>query len=138
MFELNQPFFRIVDNDGDTSVHPPVLQLLFVVRVTPKGGWVTWGWAANRILSGVKPFDKKSCRLVIEGTGRAFAYPTIELAMKSYVLRKKAQIRHANSSICHAENALDWMTRGIVGDGCIQFEKPKLPPPPEKQSQGVP
>jgi hypothetical protein len=64
-----------------------------VTKCTPKGVWVSLGY-------GVKE------KFILNDARRRWAYPTKELALESFRIRKERQIMHSNDSIEKANIAL--------------------------------
>lgn len=125
--KVGDTFYRIVDGYNDDS--KPVLQTLRAVKLTPKGGWVvhSWAWPLREPANSARELWSIGAHLVVEGTRRAYAYPTIELALDSYRARKSWQIRHAERSIRRAKNALDWAGRAEIEDEFVTFAEPARP-----------
>lgn len=78
--------------------HKPAIRLvkeLWVVqRHTPKGVWIRrQGW-----------YDKE--RFVLKGARRSWAYPTPELALNSFLIRKRRQIGYLTSQLSNVTEAL--------------------------------
>lgn len=68
-----------------------------VDKHTPKGVWIS--------RYGQKKF-------VLNDARKRYAYPTIELAKKSFIARKQHQIGHLRTQLDHAERALKLMQEG--------------------------
>jgi hypothetical protein len=71
-----------------------------VVRRTSKGAWVE-----RRPMGQWQPKAEK-LRFVLDGDGKRFAYPTVELARESLIRRKERQIEHLKMSLIVARAAL--------------------------------
>lgn len=121
---LGDHYFRI--EDGWAADSKPVLQRLFVGKVTPKGGWVvhSWNWPLREPLTNAAQLHIAGAVFVKQGTRRAYAYPTIELALESYKIRKTRQIQHAENSIRAAENGLSWARRAEIEEEFVVFAEP--------------
>ncbi len=82
------------DDYSSSSVYVKVVLLTYnIVRLTPKGAWV----------SGF-PGDKP--RFVLNSARKRFACPTKEEAMTSFVARKNRQIRILTSQLQYVKEAL--------------------------------
>lgn len=68
-----------------------------VIKETPKGYWI------NR-MSGIWWGGK---RWVSKTSRKRFAYPTKEEALESFLIRKKAHIKHLKRNLTNAEKALE-------------------------------
>lgn len=108
--QIGDIFYRVVDGCDPES--KPVLQKLYVVKITQHGCWVVHSWAYP-LRVDQKPKDVCG-KLIITGTRRAYAYPTIELAVQSYKIRKQKQIGHAKAAIERAEHALEHIANGVL------------------------
>jgi len=96
--------FRYVDNlCYEVFVSGTELELkeFLIIKETPKGNWIR-----EHGMYG-KP------KFVLKGEGKRFAHETKELALKSFIFRKKSQIRinkemmkRAKHSLSIAENTL--------------------------------
>ena len=96
--------FRYVDNlCYELFVSGTELELkeFLIIKETPKGNWIR-----EHGMYG-KP------KFVLKGEGKRFAHETKELALKSFIFRKKSQIRinkemmkRAKHSLSIAENTL--------------------------------
>lgn len=125
MDESRHPtFYRIVD--GYNSTDKPVLQKLRAVKTTPKGCWVvhSWAWPLSEPLTTREALRNAGARFVSQGTRRAYVYPTIELALDSYIIRKRRQIQHARNSLEWAENCLTWASSADIQDEMLVFDEP--------------
>ncbi len=126
---IGDTLYRIVDGHNDNA--KPALQKLRVVKLTAKGGWAvhSWAWPLRQPAETARELKSIDAHLVLEGTRRAYAYPTIELALDSYRARKNWQIRHAERSIRRARNALDWLSCAKVQDEFVEFTavQPRAP-----------
>lgn len=83
--------------DGPDNTTVIYLQEWPVVKHTPKGVWLG--------IYGQKKF-------VLNDARKRYAYPTIELAKKSFIARKQHQIARLRSQLKHAEMALKLMQEG--------------------------
>ena len=97
-------------DDPWTSGEAPFLQELSVARYTPK----------CVVLNdhGVDRFVLK------DPDGRRYAYPTKELALKSYIIRKQRQMQHASNTFDKAKENLEAaraIERGEVGSRNTTF-----------------
>ena len=121
--KVGDTFYRLVDGYNDDA--QPVLQKLTVAKLTPKGCWIvhSWAWPLRELLTNAKALNSVNARFVSQGARRAYAYPSIELALDSYRARKSWQIRHAERSIRRAHNALEHIDRSRIQDEYITFEK---------------
>lgn len=84
---------RITDDWQETSVGASLrmsVERFRILRRTPKGCWIE----AN---------GRKAERFVLDGNGKRFAYPTLELAMDSYRIRKRRQIQYLAAQLERAE-----------------------------------
>lgn len=86
-------YYRFHDPDSIESTRI-ACERFNIIKRTRRGVWI-----------GVNYNSRK--RFVLDGDGRRYAYPTKELALHSYVQRKKAQIRHAIISKEFAESCLN-------------------------------
>ena len=77
------------------------LQKFEVVKRTPKGAWIIPHWVLG---FWSNPNPQK--RFVLDGTGRRYAYPTVELAHSSYLRRKQVQINRLEDQMLVARAAL--------------------------------
>lgn len=77
-----------------------------VVRRTPKGCWITPAWNAD---------DTRFLRFVLDGEGKRFAYPTRELARKSFIVRKQREIVHCSRQHDRAVRYLKLAESGKFG-----------------------
>lgn len=68
-----------------------------VIKRTPKGAWINLGYAWEK--------DPKK-KFILDNARRRWAYPTVELALNSFRIRKERQIRHCNDMIENANIAL--------------------------------
>lgn len=84
---------RITDDWQETSLGPGLrmsVDRYRILRRTPKGCWIE----AN---------GRKAERFVLDVAHRKFAYPTLELAMDSYRIRKRRQIQHLSAQLERAQ-----------------------------------
>lgn len=80
-------YYRYEDGSHYTDQPPTVWLRQFVVsRHTPKGAWLLPDYFGA--------FDPCSEKFVLNGEGKRYAYPTKELALNSYRIRKEYQIAH--------------------------------------------
>lgn len=107
--------YRMVDGDSE---QPPAIQEFYVVRKTASGAWIVPRYNYQRM---VKPLEARSAReliddwgakFVLDGAGRRFAYPSIEMARDSYRIRKQRQIQICEARIRQATAALEWLETG--------------------------
>lgn len=70
-----------------------------VVRETPCGVWV--------LHQGKEKF-------ILNGDGKRFAYPTLQLALKSFRARKRRQIGLLRHQLSHAEAAFAWVKQELL------------------------
>ena len=68
------------------------LRIFHVVKRTPKGFWIDLGFGSRRFVRS-------------QGTKR-YAHETPELAMQSFIARKRRQLQILHAQIEHAEQAL--------------------------------
>jgi hypothetical protein len=66
-----------------------------IVRKTAKGCWISTGYQTEKF--------------ILDGARRRWAYPTKELALDSYRIRKERQIRHCNDMVQAANEGLTTM-----------------------------
>ncbi len=78
---MTEIFYRY--DDSSYTDEPPWLSEYNVVRKTRKGTWVSY--------AGIEKF-------VLDVAEKKYAYPTKELALRSYIIRKKRQIQHASNT----------------------------------------
>lgn len=90
---IGDKFYRYNDPGGVEGV-TLWLEELSVVSITPAGYWLTYGWPNNK--------DK----FVLHDARKRYAYPTKELALKSYIIRKNWQLRHLANTKAKAERGL--------------------------------
>jgi hypothetical protein len=105
--------YRIVD--GFLSTDIPVMREYHVLRKTERGAWICDEWARAYFANEPETADLRKrygARFVIDGDGKRWAYETEDLARKSYEIRKKRQIQHAQNSIKAAEAGLHWLETG--------------------------
>ncbi|TPJ51625.1 MULTISPECIES: hypothetical protein [unclassified Mesorhizobium] len=82
-------WYRYEDSASNrTSIH---LSRYRVLRETPKGVWLD---------------DYGQGRFVLNGAGKRWAYPTIEQARESFLIRKRRQVQHLKHYLAHAEIVL--------------------------------
>ena len=103
--EIGDVWYRIVDGWSDES--PPTVLSWPVEKVTPKGVRLCYG---KFVLYPDEP------RRVDGDGGRRYAYPTIELARGSYIIRKQRQKQHAANSHDKAKDILDRFEAGTLWD----------------------
>lgn len=94
-----------VDDDGCcSSGYTRAVVYLYryeVLKKTEKGRWI-------------KLYDfSDEKKFVLDGHGKRFAYPTIDLAKESFVMRKNRQIKHGERYINRANAALSVIESGI-------------------------
>ena len=83
-------WFRYEDSIG---YGPEIwLRQFRVIRTTPKGVWLD---------------DYGRERFVLNDAHKRFAYPTIELARKSFLIRKRRQLVHLKNQIGHVTDVLE-------------------------------
>jgi hypothetical protein len=127
--QLGQKFYRIVD--GYNATDKPVLQTVYVAKLTPKGGWVVHAWTWPLRIAGPLTVSQlrsyASAKLVIQGTRRSYAYPTVELALDSYKIRKRRQMGHAQASMDRAVSCLEWAHRAVLEPEFVTFTEPVKP-----------
>lgn len=75
-----------------------------VVRRTKAGAWIRE--AANSDLGQVIQIFGAKERFVLDNARRRLAYPTKELAIDSFVHRKRKQIQHLSAQLWDAKQAL--------------------------------
>lgn len=68
----------------------------YVVRRTAKGAWIASTW----------DHDGSYARFVLDGKGKRFAYPNMEDARASFIIRKLRQIGHAERTLDMARRTL--------------------------------
>lgn len=68
-----------------------------VLRRTAKGVWINIGLSYPGL-------EKE--KFILDGARKRWAYPTKELALESFQIRKERQIRHCNDMIERANKAL--------------------------------
>jgi hypothetical protein len=95
-------YFRI---DGYGNAYISAYEIL---RKTPKGCWIKIGYQTEKF--------------ILDGARRRWAYPTKELALDSYRIRKERQIRHCNDMIQAANEGLIKMGFKII-DPSSRFRK---------------
>ena len=84
------------DENGRTEVYFDHYE---IIKLTPCGCWIdVWG--------------KK--KFVIEQARKKWAYPTKELALKSFQIRKQWQIRHLERQLISAQAQLKHSLRGML------------------------
>ena len=125
MIEEPQKYYRIVD--GYSAESEPRVEEWLLLRKTPAGAWVCPRWIYYH---AVKPLEERPARalrdnfrakFVLDGKGRRYCYPTIDLARDSYRRRKMRQIQHARNSIERAQAALTWLETGKVPKGDLSI-----------------
>lgn len=84
-------------NDYSPSETHIVLREWPVVKHTPKGVWIS--------IYAQKKF-------ILNDARKRYAYPTIELAKKSFIARKQHQIARLRTQLDHAERALKLIQEG--------------------------
>lgn len=123
---VGDKFYRIVDSD--IAHNKPILQTMFVVRETSKSAWVVHSWAwplqAGYVLNRDN-LRRIGARLCGRGTRRAYAYPTLALAVDSYRIRKQRQIQHAENTLEHAKENLEWINNAQVEHEYLAFKEPE-------------
>ncbi|TPL42664.1 MULTISPECIES: hypothetical protein [unclassified Mesorhizobium] len=78
-------WYRYEDSSSSTpSIH---LRRFRVLRETPKGVWLD-DWSRERF--------------VLKDANKRWAYPTIELARESFLIRKRRQVQHLKIYLEHA------------------------------------
>lgn len=82
-------------DDAIWSVHEPTCEVYRVVRLTPRGCWVSIGYGCG------ERFIKNDAR-------RKFAYPTKAEAIDSYMLRKDWQLFHCKRAYLRAKALYDY------------------------------
>lgn len=123
---VGDKFYRIVDSD--IAHNKPILQTMFVVRETAKSAWVVHSWAWPLPLGCVlnrATLRHMGARLCGRGTRRAYAYPTLALAVDSYRIRKQRQIQHAENTLEHAKENLEWINNAQVEHEYLAFKEPE-------------
>ena len=90
---MPQQYFRYEDKPTSLSVLGVelVLYSFLVQKETPKGVWLSV-WSQKKF--------------VLTSAKRKYAYPTKELALASFIIRKKRQLGYLNASLTQAEEAL--------------------------------
>lgn len=88
-------------DDPYTDGNLPFLTEIPVLRHTPKGVWLD--------KYGLK-------RFVLKAANKRYAYPTKELALASYIIRKQRQIQHAAAAHDRAKKNLDAAQRFARGE----------------------
>jgi hypothetical protein len=92
---MTEIYYRIVDRT-ENGKHFMALEEWPVVSRALKGAWV-------RHFYDHEGYRKKFC---LDGEGKRWAYPTIEAARESFIIRKKRQIKHCQNSIDRAQDTL--------------------------------
>lgn len=104
--EKQNKLFRYVDNLGyELFVDGTELELkeYLIVKETPKGNWIR---------------EHGKPKFVLKGDGKRFAHETKEMALKSFICRKKNQIRINNEMIERAKHSLS------IAEGMKKTEEP--------------
>ena len=73
--------YRYRDN-ANPMMYPPLLEKFTVVKQTPCGSWIQ----PYNMCPWMKP------KFVLDSGRKRYAYPTMELAINSYIIRKTKQI----------------------------------------------
>jgi hypothetical protein len=95
---VGEDWYRYVNYpDGPDNTTAIYLDEWRVDKHTPKGVWIS--------RYGMKKF-------VLNDARKRYAYPTIELAKKSFIARKQHQIARLRSQLEQAETALKLMQEG--------------------------
>lgn len=106
---MTEVWYRYYDLQSVTEPEPELAEHR-VIRHTDKGVWIEH-WSGEK-------FIRKDAR-------RRFAYPTKELALDSYIQRKKKQIQHAENLLTHAKAMLhqaELLQRGEKYERPNQFQ----------------
>lgn len=94
-------YYRIEEGLFDDNNYITIDLMEFQVKKrTLKGAWITrYGIG----LGG----DYGPRRFVLNGAGKRYAYPTVEAALESFIIRKTRQIIHLEKRLCIAKAALN-------------------------------
>ena len=76
-----QIYYRLVDRHYTTGVTVDTLQFR-LVRKTPAGAWIAEMWDRDALYP----------RFVLDGKGKRYAYPDLEDAKASFLIRKQRQV----------------------------------------------
>ncbi|RWH49569.1 MAG: hypothetical protein EOQ80_06590 [Mesorhizobium sp.] len=83
-------WYRYEDSSAyHSSIH---LRRFRILRETPKGVWLD---------------DYGQERFVLKDAKKRWAYPTIELARESFLIRKQKQVAHLENYLAHAKAVRD-------------------------------
>lgn len=77
-----------------------VLFVYHVVRLTPEGYWIQYGERAQSNYFGKAQFVNTTAT-------KQYAWPTPDLALKSYIARKRRQITILTHQLAQAERSLE-------------------------------
>ena len=103
---MGERWYRYVDvydysSDEDEPHYCVALRTFMVRRETPKGVWIAEAdW--------MKP------RFVLKSANKRYAYPTAELAMESFRIRKGRQLQHLERGLERVRAVLE--TLAAIGD----------------------
>lgn len=89
---------RYVDYNGAV-----LLETYRIIKITPKGVWISMGGY---------PETKK---FVLTSGRRRYAYPNVELAMESYIQRKRHHLGHLARQTKYVEHSLANAKAGRIG-----------------------
>jgi hypothetical protein len=122
-YEVGQTLYRIEDHkvgcgsyeedySADYRVHIDTRKYK-VLRLTPRGAWIQTACSPSRGLQ----------RFVLCKGKKKYAYPTLELAWESFLIRKqrriqylREQIEYAQSALAHSSSCSFWISRTAQGD----------------------
>lgn len=66
------------------------------IRETPKGYWIDADWGQEKF--------------VLKGDGKRFAYPDEAMARRSYIARKKRQLKHLRAQAENVDRVMRWIS----------------------------
>lgn len=76
----------------------------YVVSKTSKGAWIAPSWDQ----------EGRWKRFVLDGDGKRWAYPSKQLARKSFIRRKRREIQHSASQLERAKRLLELAEIGEI------------------------
>jgi len=118
--EVGDTWFRVDDPYGGSKTCPPAQTHYYVHRVTPRGVWLDV-FRPHYSTGELRPAGPKTGAFFVllpdEGVrdgGRRAAYPTVELARKSWLIRKDRQCQRLEAQLEHLKR---WEhRRAHIGD----------------------
>jgi hypothetical protein len=102
---IGTSMYRYRDN-SNPRFYPPLLEEFVVVKQTPCGSWIQ----PYNACPWMRP------KFVLDSGKKRFAYPTKELAIDSYIIRKNKQIGIIQARLDNAKLWLDQAQKVKTGE----------------------